>query len=92
MGYRPAGNLIVFIILYLLTAISSFFIPSVVPLLGPDLKFICHHLLNFSLTDTGRYNYPITNSETNKMFKTKIEATETECYGLKVLSIRANRT
>ena len=40
MGYRPAGNLIVFIILYLLTAISSFFIPSVVPLLGLDLKFM----------------------------------------------------
>jgi hypothetical protein len=27
---------------------------------------ICQHLLNFSLTDTGRYNYPITNSATNK--------------------------
>ena len=40
MGYRPAGNLVVFIILYLLIAISSFFIPSVVPLLGLDLKFM----------------------------------------------------
>jgi hypothetical protein len=39
MGYRPAG-LIVFIILYLLTAISSFSIPSVVPVLGPDLKYV----------------------------------------------------
>jgi hypothetical protein len=80
MGYRPAGNLIVCIILCLLTSVSSFSIPSVVPVLGPDLKFI-----NFSLTDTGRYNYPITNSGTNKMFKTEIEVTETQVDKLHVL-------